>query len=155
MADCSALCCRTFYYQAPSSVSRSKYVPSSRKFSHFPQPQLSSRYLRITAKASSSDAGNFLGDDAFGLFPWAHRNPGIPSSIFRVLCLDCMIISDDLSSIFVYFHNFELQPKCCMLLPFDWSLFWDWSLCFPTIDIKFSCDDSYLIMVSSGLDTTD
>lgn len=145
MADSSALSFRTFSYPAPPYVSRSKSVPSSRKFSHFPQPQLSSRHIRITAKASSSDSGNFLGDDAFGFFPWAHGDSGIPNSL--VLCLNFMILYADLISEVVCFHNFEL--------PYNAAYPFDWSLCLPKVDIKFDCAENYLFMVSSGLDNID
>ncbi|CAK9160785.1 unnamed protein product [Ilex paraguariensis] len=75
MAETSALCF-TFASSSLSSISRSKETSSSvsatplnwiSSFS-LSRPQSSRQFFRLAAKGSNS--GNFLGDDAFGFYPW-------------------------------------------------------------------------------------
>ncbi|KAI3447558.1 hypothetical protein Pfo_004223 [Paulownia fortunei] len=72
MAETSTLCFSTF---ASSYILLSKESISS-PFTSFPLPRFSprSRFLRFNVKASAS--GNFLGDDAFGYYPWENPDGG-------------------------------------------------------------------------------
>ncbi|XP_030516743.1 uncharacterized protein LOC115730267 isoform X1 [Rhodamnia argentea] len=81
MAETSAALCFTTFFSSFPSTSRTEEVPPPIRrlpsLRHNP-PLQPSRVLRFAARASSSssDPGNFLGDDSFGFFPWADGDAG-------------------------------------------------------------------------------
>nr|GMD44527.1 uncharacterized protein LOC109181692 [Ipomoea batatas] len=93
MPDTSALCFSTFSSILPSK----EPIPSSSfaSFSFLPllkcpgQPPI--RSVRFTAKASGSS--HFLGDDAFGNYPWEPSDPSDSFGSFRLMNYDdhCVI----------------------------------------------------------------
>ncbi|XP_030516744.1 uncharacterized protein LOC115730267 isoform X2 [Rhodamnia argentea] len=82
MAETSAALCFTTFFSSFPSTSRTEEVPPPIRrlpsLRHNP-PLQPSRVLRFAARASSSssDPGNFLGDDSFGFFPWADGDADI------------------------------------------------------------------------------
>ncbi|KAL3825868.1 hypothetical protein ACJIZ3_021897 [Penstemon smallii] len=72
----------TFRFSTFSSIPISKESTVSSSSTSFPPRRLyrpQSRSFSFTVK-SSSGSGNFLGDDAFGFYPW-ENNHSVPSSI--------------------------------------------------------------------------
>ncbi|KAI3441444.1 uncharacterized protein J3R85_002358 [Psidium guajava] len=81
MAETSAALCSTTFFSSFPFISRTEEVPPPirRLPSLRHNPLRPSRVLRFAARASSSssDPGNFLGDDSFGFFPWADGDTDI------------------------------------------------------------------------------